>query len=492
MLSRRRYLTRLLTFRYILGLVLIGLMVTASYLTVVMTARVEREGYIIASLAAEQRVASQRIPFLANAYINATDEETREEYRGALAKAVLQMADRHEILSLRTGPTHIPAGMRTILKDIYLDKTQPFADQVDNFLGSARGVLAAAESDLNPDMPDLVRLNVAGGGYLLHTHGLVGRLLRQEAISAIDRINDLEMLLWIATLVLLVTEIPLIFQPMARRAANILGQLQAARVKAEREAAAAEAAREGQASFIRTMSHELRTPLNAILGMNQLTRMGGLSQKQAEYTEDIESAGRHLLNLIDDILEFSRLEAKQVSIHTVRTSLAEEMACIESLLRPLSERKGLGLTCSLGPGLAEFYMADGLRIRQVLLNMAGNAIKFTEKGAIVIRAVHAGQAGHKADLVRFEVEDTGIGVSPEAHERIFEEFQQADTSLTRKYGGSGLGLAISSRLVNLMGGEIGVESIISNGSLFWFALPLERFNPPVLPEISASMRSFVQ
>ena len=475
MLSRRRYLTRLLTIRYLLALLAIALMVTASFIMVGITARLESEGYRIVGLAAEQRVASQRVPFLANAYVNADDEEMRAAYRGDLARAVADMARKHEILSLRNPtPVHIPLGMREILQDVYLNKTQPFADQVDHFIQSARAVLAADESDLQADMPALVRLNVAGGGYALHTHGLISRLLRQEAIAAIGRIHAVDMVLWLATLLLLAAEVPLIFQPMVRRASSILDQLQTARMKAERDATEAEAAREGQASFIRTMSHELRTPLNAILGMNQLSRMAGLSPKQAEYAEDIDSAGRHLLSLIDDILEFSRLEARQVTIHNVRTSLAEELDRIRALLQPLAARKGLAFSLNVDSRLDAHYMADGLRIRQILLNLIGNAIKFTSEGSVTVDVAFAGPAGSAADLVRFEVKDTGIGVPPDAQRRIFEEFQQADTSLARKYGGSGLGLAICSRLVTLMNGEIGVTGNDPDGSLFWFNLPLVR------------------
>jgi signal transduction histidine kinase len=328
--------TGLITVRYYIALGLIALFVTVSFFILARAIDIQREQYRIVEVASKQRLSSQRIGFLVNALANVSDEELQQRYRRDLRRIIQDMTARHLILSLSHRPERIPSTMRSILQDIYYSGPVPFNDQVDSFLSSAQTLAETDSNDFRPGLPDLVRLNTYSVDTILQTHELIANLLEMESVKLVDRIRLLDVALWITILTLLVAEVPLIFQPMARRAANILDQMQAARLKAEREAAAAEAAREGQASFIRTMSHELRTPLNAILGMNQLSRMSGLSRKQAGYSEDIDSAGRHLLSLIDDILEFSRLEARQVAIHTVRTSLVEELERIKSMLQPLA------------------------------------------------------------------------------------------------------------------------------------------------------------
>ena len=480
--SWTRQLIRLITVRYWIALVLIALFVTASF--VVLHAAIERErgGFEFVRLSAEQRVSSQRICFLAHALVDATDDEDQQYYRSTLRRALRDMSRRHEILSLRAQPKRIPQEMRKILHDIYFGGPQPFNDQVDNFLKNAGIVAETEQNGLSHTMPELMKVNYAGSRQIMQTHNMIFGLLKKEAQGAVDRILKFGTVLWILTLVLLAVEVPLIFRPMARRAARSLNIMELARRRAKRDAAAARTARECQASFMRTMSHELRTPLNAILGMTQLMTMGKQPRKWTEYVDDIHQAGRHLLDLINDILEFSRLDAGQVLIEEGGTYLRELMEHTVSLLRPLAAEKDLELDLQMDRTLAENYWADGPRIRQILVNLIGNAIKFTNSGGITVRVIYAGAAGAEGDLVRFEVRDTGIGVAPSVRDRIFEEFQQADASLARKYGGSGLGLAISSRLVRLMDGTIGVESAEGDGSVFWFELPLKRMTARLLHE----------
>lgn len=478
MLTRSRQVTRLITTRYWIALGLIALFVTASYLVLLEVMETKRDGIRIVRLAAEQQVSSQRICFLAHALVDATDAEDRQYYRSTLRRAIRQMKARHEILSLSATPRRLPSGMREILHGIYFEGMNPFNVEVDRFIENAQLVAETDDSKLHDRLPPLLKVNYAGSRSIMQTHKLIFGLLEGYGDRAVNRILWLGAIIWFLTLVLLALEVPLIFRPMVRRAARSLGLMELARRRAQREAAAAHAAREGQAGFLRTMSHELRTPLNAILGMSQLLQTNRFPEKYAEYGRDIHQAGQHLLGLINDILEFSRLEAKQVSIEKVQTFLAEELKRTISLLRPLAYEKRLALSWRIDDNLARYYRADGPRIRQVLVNLAGNAVKFTPRGTVALRALYAGPAGASADLVRFEVEDTGIGVPVTLHQRIFEEFQQADNSLTRSYGGSGLGLAISSRLVHLMDGEIGVESTEGQGSLFWFTLPLERMTVP--------------
>ncbi|MFP3944776.1 MAG: sensor histidine kinase [Alphaproteobacteria bacterium] len=483
MRSWSELVTREIRGRYWIAVGLIALFMTASHFILWFAVRTEREGIRLVELAAEQQVSSQRIPFLANALADEENVEEREYYRNALRTAIRNMAERHRSLSLHKPPEMLSRRTRSILNDIYHHGQFPFDQEVGTFLENARAVAEASGKDLQDGMPPLLKLNHAGSRSIMHTHKLIHHLLEQEEHGAVQRILSLGTVLWLLTLLLLGGTVLFIFRPMTRRTEKSLRLMALARGRARRKATAADAAREGQASFVRSMSHELRTPLNAILGMSQLLQMDLSREKRNEYARDIHQAGEHLLGLINDILEFSRLEAGQVTVEERQTSLRAELEWTVSLLRPLAEAKGLALSCRTEGRLAEFYLADGPRIRQILVNLTGNAIKFTREGAVTVRAFRAGTAGTDADLIRFEVKDTGIGIPRDVHERIFGEFQQADASLARKYGGSGLGLAISSRLVRLMGGEIGVESAEGKGSLFWFTLPLRR------PEAAAAGES---
>ena len=239
--------------------------------------------------------------------------------------------------------------------------------------------------------------------------------------------------------------------------------------QASAEAAAANAAK---SEFLAHMSHEIRTPMNAVLGLAQVLEREPLAPNQRDMVERIRSAGQSLLAILNDVLDLSKIEAGQLRIEPRPFDLRAVLANLESLMGQSAHAKGLALRVeaqALPPGL---LLGDGLRIEQLLFNLVGNAIKFTERGEVALR-VRTDPLADGGLRLRVEVRDTGIGISPEALARLFTPFTQADAGIGRRFGGTGLGLSICKRLVELMGGTIGAQSQPGLGSLFWFELPLE-------------------
>jgi len=228
---------------------------------------------------------------------------------------------------------------------------------------------------------------------------------------------------------------------------------------------AREAAR-NKSLFLANLSHEIRTPMNAVMGLTALVQDEEVSPRAREYLTQLQRSGTALLGVINDILDFSKLEEGKVSLESVEFRIDEVLGAIDALCRYQAQDKGLSLSVRVAPRLPGLLRGDPLRVRQVLTNLVSNAVKFTDHGAVDVAAL-PGSPGR----VRFEVRDSGIGISPEDQERLFQSFTQVDPSTTRKYGGTGLGLAICRQLVGLMGGTLGVQSEVGKGSVFWFELP---------------------
>jgi PAS domain S-box-containing protein len=286
--------------------------------------------------------------------------------------------------------------------------------------------------------------------------------------------------------------------PVLREFLTDLGELIAMALMRERSRQAllnakAEAERLAQArtEFLANMSHEIRTPMNGVLGMLNLLKDTPLTDEQRDLLQTAETSAQHLLEILNDILNLAKIEAGQMKLERTPTDLKRLVRETCEMVRPQARLKGILLREEL-PADELYALADPTRLRQILLNLLSNAVKFTERGEVVARLIKRNASAETELALRFEVQDTGIGIPPEKQQQIFEPFRQADGSTTRKYGGTGLGLAISKKLVELMGGRMGVVSQVGEGSTFWFEVSLPACDAPAHVRLEHQLRAAEQ
>lgn len=322
------------------------------------------------------------------------------------------------------------------------------------------------ERSLSPLSCEVLRILISAKG------GVVSRTtLRKQAWSRATEINTLQFLTGLLGTVLSIA------REFEEKEAAIRA-LKASELKLTEERERADRATAAKSEFLATLSHEIRTPLNGVIGTTELLLDTSLEPNQRELADTIHTSGDTLLYLINDILDFSKIEAKRLELERIDFSLADILGQVSRTLEFGARREGLELKLESPLERSQFFKGDPGRIRQVLLNLMANAIKFTGKGSVTLRVTRA-ETLPKATRLLIEVIDTGIGISEENRTKLFQPFAQADASTARQFGGTGLGLSISQSLVQLMGGEMGVRSVAGDGSTFWFTLLLDHGVAPV-------------
>lgn len=350
---------------------------------------------------------------------------------------------------------------------------------------SAQQAIGKTDAELFPDQPELSRQTehdavLQSGNAVVVTHQFPnehGQLQSFRVVRFPILAFGKSYIAAVGTVAIDITE-----QVQAQRHLEELAQTLEAKVEARtRELAAArdeaEAAGNAKAAFLANMSHEIRTPLNAIVGMTHLALAQFCTPQVRSYLERVRNAGNHLQDIVNNILDLSRLEAGKQPVDSVAFALADVIDDVRDMVREAADGKGLQLECDIDAAVPRYLHGDVVRIRQVLLNLASNAVKFTHQGGVVLR-VHSLHCGEENALLRFAVQDSGVGISAPDLSRLFVPFQQLDNSLARNFEGTGLGLAISKKLVELMGGEVHVSSEQGKGSVFAFDLLLAIAPPP--------------
>lgn len=461
--------------RYSIALLLIASLTTGAFITLYSTISMEEHRAEVVRIASGQIALSQRIAFFANAYAGAKDEIDREDYHREFGKAIRAMERAHHSLLNGSDKLGLAKSYARQLRSLFTDGKSPFNAQVKSFLNNAKTFLGLPEKEVLQGHMSLVSLNLAGMNFIPQGYDLISDILKDQSRKNIHYLEKFEIIVWLTTLTLLVLEAALIFRPLGQRMQAMLKNLEVEKVRAEESAAEAEHAMHTKSRFLMTMSHEIRTPLNAVLGMSSILLETNLTDKQRGFVNLSKSSGEHLLQLINNILDYSKLDAGRLQLEEMQFNLYADISNVVAVLEPGATKKGLTLTQNSTFDPECEFLGDNGRIRQLLLNLIGNAIKFSEQGQITVETCLRGneklQAGDKV-IAEIKVIDQGLGIDEADISRLFQDFEQVENGTSRRFDGSGLGLAISKRLVELMGGSIGVDSKPGEGSTFWFAIPL--------------------
>jgi|GEM_PF-948349 len=462
--------------RYLLGLGIIAVLATASYLTLQQSIEEQAKYARIINLASHQAGLANRIAYFASLMVSSSDENEVVMARSQVKRSLRSIADNHRILSQGDNAAGLPLITNDNLDAIYRGDMLNLDRALSRFIEYANILVEKEQADASAI--EYIYLVTYGPHKLEPLFNEAVDEYERTSDAAIAKLQRQELIIWVVTLMMLILELLLIFRPMELRIRRAIASLndsiheltgsQNNLMLAKQKA---EEASEAKSRFLATMSHELRTPMNGVIGTAELLSHSELDAEQKEHVRTIISSSELLLSVINDVLDFSKLQAGKVKIEKIPFDLETLARDVLVLLKPACLAKQLHLILDYPMDVPIRFDGDPLRIRQIIFNLVGNAIKFTEKGYICL-SIRAEQNVKNASHMVLTVEDSGIGIEAHRIPSLFLGFNQGDNSTTRRYGGTGLGLSISSQLVRLMGGEIDVESLYGGGSRFRVTLPL--------------------
>lgn len=443
---------------------------------------------------------SQRIALFSNLLVSSSQAE-RPLFRTRLKETVELMAQSHLGLIQGDKQLGLPGTMSPTVRAMYFSGPNPLDMQISTYEKTANALLQERDDALTPDNHLLKYINSQASISLLNALDQVVRQYQMEGEISIKILKNIETILWLATLLLLMSEVALIFHPFAKHLRAVIGKLQDTtnelelhkvnlealvrsrtselEHKSKELAEAKEAAlslAKLKADFLANMSHEIRTPMNAIVGLSHLALNKEVPDEVRDYLEKINTSSESLLGILNDILDFSKIEAGKLAIEHTPFNLNIVLDNLYNLFSFRAKEKQLEFSIEVAKGTPTYLIGDSLRIQQLLSNVVGNAIKFTEQGHVLL---HVGQHPSESAKVKltFSVEDSGIGMTAAEQQKLFIPFCQADNSTTRRFGGTGLGLTISRNLLRLMGSDFHVVSVPGKGTTFSFDLLLDIATP---------------
>ena len=444
--------------RYILALTLVAATVSASALTLRYIFSAQAMDAKVINLAGQQRMLSQRIA-LSIFRLSAcpVSEQAHTKARNTLNSALALF--NHNRVYLTSLP-NIPSSVSNLY----------FGEQAID--SASQQYVSDANKFLSLDatcMPPPNSFNAQNSDALLKGLDNVVQAFELAATNRVERVENIEMFLWVFTLLLLLCEAMFIFRPMELQVTSALASLKDALAASKKAQAEAIDASKAKSEFLASMSHELRTPMNGLFGMMELAIDN--PHKSGEYLKKAKSAGKQLLVLINDVLDLSKIEAGKLRIERTSLDLLQLMDDVTSVQSANCRLKNLIFDYQKQTSLPAYILGDPTRIAQILHNLLSNAIKFTQHGTVTLSV--GVFIKNKRHWLTIEVRDTGIGIAPEKTRTIFNKFEQADQSITRIHGGTGLGLSIAKQLTDLMGGELTMQSEVGKGSCFTFSVPVE-------------------